>query len=194
MTEEDSSLPVVSRNTSSNSSEISVDLSTSSSQKKQQVKLIRKMIKKARAYSLFHYDRARSWWRIYWITGFTTIVLSGILTIVNVVYPAENVKVTNVIINSSITAVIAIFSFMNPTDRRRDREEAGDRYAQLANDMIKDTFLNNKPVNSVNTERIIEVYSMRFNDYIENYFEPPREKFKKLLEDQDIEKEIVLRF
>jgi hypothetical protein len=199
------SIPIVSRGGSNESdiSDIYVDISECNIQKKSQIKNISKMIKKARAYSYFHYNKARKWWRIYWFGGIVTILLTSSLAMTNAAFDYDkcditynkNIKTLNVLSSSIITAILGIFTFLNPTERRRDREEAGDRYSQLANDIVKDTFLQNRPVSNLNTEKIIDIYSMRFNDYIENYFEPPRETMNKLLKQELIgDIDIVLKF
>lgn len=179
-----------------------IDISNINNQKKIQVKNLYKMMITAKAYSILHHKKAVFWWYIYWITGFITILSTAVIAIINVAFNynscnnnEENnntkIKLVNVISTSLISAIIGIFTFMNPTQRRRDREDAGDRYIQLSNDIKKDTFLEDS-IDNINTGRLLDIYNTRYNDYINNFYEPPREQLLKILEKLKKENDIIL--
>jgi hypothetical protein len=167
---------------SSNNSRISIDISKLSPKRKLLLKKINKMIKKSGAYSTFHYSKSKIWKYIYWIGGATNIIMSGLRTIIDF-----DIQQNNVIFGTILTIGISIVTFLNATNQMRTSEDAGDKYAQVANDLLRETYYTNKKMTKLRLIKLIETYSVRLNDYTEEFYEPPKQKIEKILETQNFE-------
>lgn len=165
---------------------ITVDISECTEQKKNQIRKLNSIITESKAYAIFHHRRAIRWFRVYWIGGFVTIALSGSLSIVNASLDPNSgsytVKILNTVTTALISIILGIFSFLDPTNRRILREIAGDNYLQLSEDITKDLFLKNRPVSTINTEKLLDRYMVRFNDYLEAYYQPIESELKDIME------------
>jgi hypothetical protein len=178
---------------------INIDFSNCSEQTKIQIKTIYNLIQRSSAYATYHYNKALFWLWMYWVGGISTIIVTSILTVINSVYyynSCENfqdttVKTVNIVSSGLITTVIGVFTFLNPTERRRDREDAADRFHTLVNDIKKDVFFSGEPVASEYTIKLIEKYTTKFNDYIDFYYEPPVKEIEKIIKESGSDINII---
>ena len=179
---------------------ITIDLSNCSEQTKIQIKTVYNLIQRSTAYAHYHYSRSLFWWWMYWTGGILTIIFTSVLTIINSMYYYNancetsqdiTVKTINIVSTGLITIIIGIFTFINPTERRRDREDAADKYHNLVNDIKKDVFFSGQPISSENTVKLIEKYTTKFNDYVDFYYEPPMKEIEKLIDEYSSDINII---
>jgi hypothetical protein len=134
-----------------------------------QIKFIKKTIENSQAFGEIYYNKGRWWRKAYWITGILTAIVSGLSSIVNVLYdPCSNeelVQKYNTFFGFGITAVLGIITFLNASERSKNYEEAGDKYSTLANELFREVFYSNNKLNEMDLFMIIDKYNSKLDTY-----------------------------
>ena len=90
-----------------------MDISELSRHKKSQLKRIKKILKKSKAYSIYHYGRAIFWKWVYWIGGFTNISLLGLNTVIGVIFDSnENIEFRKLNITKKMNRASELFEIL----------------------------------------------------------------------------------
>ena len=166
-------------------SSIEVDLQNLSMLKRNQIRRLKHLVQNNRAYSLFYYQRGLFWKRVYWLGNFIGLILTGGMTVINMIYDpciTNNRNIHNIIMGAAITTALAIITFMDASSRRRQYEEAGDEYKILAIDLYRSSFFSNIPFQDRDLNELIDEYSIRMEAYSKIYEEPPLGKILEILE------------
>jgi hypothetical protein len=162
-----------------------------------QLKKVERTIRLARAYSLFFYAQAGYWYKCYWGAGFLTLLLTAANTIANVLFSNcsndSHVKEYNIILGACIMACLSGLTFLDPSVRRRDFEDAADKYNTLANNLSREAFFVNKNIDKVNLEPILDKYNALMSTYGDRYYEPSPEAIDKIMKGNDFSFSIKLK-
>ncbi len=167
------------------SEKLIVDFDELSRKQKNQIKRIKKVSNNAHAISIFYYNKAGKWKYIYWIGAVLSIVLAGTSTIINVFYDTcsgnTNTREINVVLSALITVSFAIITLLNSAERRKNYDNAGDKYSQLSANLYREVFYSNDPIKELYLESIIYRYQTAIDNYIEMFPQPPLEAVDKIL-------------
>jgi hypothetical protein len=167
------------------SDEVHVNVTDMTAKQHTQLKVLKKMIKQTRAYSLFYYERAGAWRIGYWVTLFIPVILAAATSIVNIVVDKcsddDEVRKYNIIINAIIAGGIAAIALIDASSRRRLYELAGDDYSTLSMAIYRSAFTDNAQNTEQRLSEVIERFSVRMDDYARAHNEPPFEAIDDIM-------------
>lgn len=167
------------------SEKLIVDFDELSRKQKNQIKRVKKVSKNAHAVSIFYYNKAINWKYIYWTGAILSIVLAGASTIVNVFYETcdgnSSARQLNVVLSAIITVSLAIITLLNAGERRKNYDNAADKYSQLSANLYREVFYSNDAIKDLDLENIIYRYQTAIDNYIEMFPQPPLEAVDKIL-------------
>jgi len=157
------------------SDEVHVNVADLSAKQQTQLKVLKKMIKQTRAYSLFYYDKAGAWRTGYWVTLFMPVLLATITTLVNILISAcsDDVRKYNIIANAIVAGGVAVIALIDASSRRRLYENAGDDYSTLSMAIYRAAFTTDSQNTEQRLSDVIDKFSLRMEDYARVHNEPP---------------------
>jgi len=176
--------------------DVHISLEGLSLHKTNQLKRLKKMIKTTRAFSLYYYSKARGWKQLYWRTNIIAIILSSVNTIVNVVFDPcsghDAVRICNILLGAFIAGSLGAISFMNPSNRRRRYEQAGDEYQILSTAIYREVFFNNSSYENLDLAYLIEKFTISLDNYAKMFEEPSPNKVKEIIASPEFD--LAIRF
>lgn len=160
-----------------------IDLTELSNQKFTQLKKIRLMIENNLALALHFYSKSKYWKRIYWIAGIVNVLLVATNALINAFIKDEidqSVPNYNVIFGILIAMILGIITFLNPSERHKHFELAGDRYIQVSDDIFNEIFYSNDEIEKMDLGKIIELNNKTLAFYRELYSELTFDQLQKI--------------
>lgn len=153
--------------------------------KENQLIYINTLIKLARAFSIHYYQQSTKWKYAYWSLSGVGVLLTALNTIVNTVLERcsedNNVSQYNIALGSVITALLTGITVLNAPLKRRENQEAGDKYNETANNLYVEIYCNEMLPKHQDLRAIIDKYVVHLNDLSDRYDEPSPGAIHKIL-------------